>query len=229
MKKHAIIVAGGRGMRMGGSLRKQFLPVGGIPILMHTLNCFYDYSPEINLVLVLPGDDLGYWKRLCEKHHFSLPHFLVEGGPSRFHSVRNGLESIEGEEGLVAIHDGVRPFVTQEIISSGFGEAAILGSAIAVVPLQDSLRKLNPDGNSCFQEREYFRLVQTPQTFQLSKIKQAYKVSELPQFTDDATVYEFQGWQVNLIKGHSTNIKITTPEDLEYADFLVKKKQIQSK
>src|SRR5690606_4615723 len=110
-------------------------------------------------------------KKLCEEFHFSLPHFLVEGGPSRFHSVRKGLDSIDGENGLVAIHDGVRPFVTQEIISSGFEEAAILGSAIAVVPLKDSLRKLNPDGNSSFQAREYYRLVQTPQTFQLSKIK----------------------------------------------------------
>ncbi|MEX2594784.1 MAG: 2-C-methyl-D-erythritol 4-phosphate cytidylyltransferase [Anditalea sp.] len=223
MRKFAIIVAGGSGTRMGASIPKQYLEIGGKPVLMHTLSSFYHNSIDINLILVIPGNDFEFWKKLCDQFDFSIAHKLVEGGSSRFQSVKNGLNSISEAEGLVAIHDGVRPFVNQQVIERGFQEAQRFGSAIAVVPLKDSIRRLSKDGRSCFQKREYFRLVQTPQTFQLSKIKQAFEVAEESHFTDDATVFEHQGWQVNLIAGNAENIKITTPEDIGYAEFLIQK------
>ena len=221
MNKAAILVAGGRGTRMGGPISKQYLPIGGKPVLMHTLEAFYQADPSITLILVLPKDDFSYWKELCHTFKFDLPHQVVAGGNSRFQSVKNGLESISFETGLVAIHDGVRPFVKKEVILESFAQAAISGSAVAVISLKDSLRKLTDDGKSFSKERQYYRLVQTPQTFQIDKIRKAFDTEEIPQFTDDATVYEHQGWQVTLIAGNAENIKITTPEDLEYAEFLI--------
>jgi 2-C-methyl-D-erythritol 4-phosphate cytidylyltransferase len=225
MKKAAVLVAGGKGIRMGGSVSKQYLPIGGKPVLMHTLHRFYAADPEIFLILVLPEPDFLIWEKLCEHHQFSIPHQVIAGGNSRFQSVRNGLSALPFEEGLVAIHDGVRPFVKKEVILESFVEAEKSGSAIAVIDLKDSIRKVGTDGVSTFLERKYFRLVQTPQTFQIGKIKKAFQVEELPQFTDDATVYEYQGWQVSLIQGNAENIKITTPEDLDYADYLLSKKK----
>lgn len=225
MKKYALIVAGGSGTRMGAPIAKQYLPIGGKPVLMHTLEKFHAADPMIDLTLVLPENDFSFWKKLCEDHTFSIPHHLIPGGRSRFQSVKNGLDSISGFDGIVAIHDGVRPFVSREVILESFIQAEEKGSAIAVIPLKDSIRKLTDDGRSVFQERQYFRLVQTPQTFDLSKIKKAFEVQELAQFTDDATVYEHQGWEVNLIAGNLENIKITTPEDMEYADYLIGKKR----
>lgn len=221
MKKAAILVAGGKGTRMGGPVSKQYLPIGGKPVLMHTLEVFAKAEPEVFLILVLPEADFSLWKELCLTHGFFLPHLVIAGGNSRFQSVKNGLNALPFPEGLVAIHDGVRPFVKKEVIIESFDQAEKTGSAIAVVPLKDSIRKISDDGTNTFQERQYFRLVQTPQTFQIKKIKKAFEVSELPQFTDDATVYENQGWQVNLISGNTENIKITTREDLEYAEYLL--------
>ncbi len=224
MKKFALIVAGGNGTRMGAPISKQYLPIGRRPVLMHTLEKFHNTDPMIDLTLVIPEGDFVFWGKLCEEHAFSVPHHLVSGGRSRFQSVKNGLNSISDSQGIVAIHDGVRPFVSREVILESFLEAEKKGSAIAVIPLKDSIRKLTDDGKSVFKERQYYRLVQTPQTFDLSKIKKAFEVQELAQFTDDATVYEHQGWQVHLISGNLENIKITTPEDLEFADFLIGKK-----
>jgi len=219
MKKYAIIVAGGSGLRMGAALPKQYLPVGGKPILMHTLAAFHQYSPEIEVMLVIPEKDFAYWTQLCEEFDFQLPYRLIKGGETRFQSVKNGLDAIEATEGLVAIHDGVRPFVAPQTISESFLIAERTGSAIAVIPLKDSLRKINATGESFFQKRDDYRLVQTPQTFLLHKIKKAFEVKEEPHFTDDATVYENQGWEVSLFEGNVSNIKITTPEDLAYADY----------
>lgn len=221
MEKYAVIVAGGQGTRMGKPLAKQYLPVNGLPILMHSLQKFKTAEPSAELILVIPEGDFLFWKKLCEQYDFTIPHELVAGGASRFQSVRNGLDSIPQANGVVAIHDGVRPFVSEAVIRSSYETAAAEGSAIAVVPVKDSLRKVTDAGGSFFQERQYFRLVQTPQTFQLSKIKQAFEVVEIPQFTDDATVYEHQGWQVSLIPGNLENIKITTPEDLTYGEYLL--------
>ncbi|MFN3802377.1 2-C-methyl-D-erythritol 4-phosphate cytidylyltransferase [Belliella pelovolcani] len=223
MNKYAVIVAGGSGTRMGAPMPKQYLPIGGMPVLMHTLRKFARAVSNIKLILVIPENDFELWTELCEQHQFQIPHQLVAGGKSRFQSVKNGLNMISDHEGLVAIHDGVRPFVEAEVIQSSYEVAAKSGSAIAVVALKDSIRKLQDDGKSVFQERQYFRLVQTPQTFQVSKIKKAFEVPELHTFTDDATVYEHQGWQVELIAGNLENIKITTPEDMVYAEFLLSK------
>lgn len=220
MKKAAILVAGGKGTRMGGTLAKQYLPIGGKPILMRTLEVFYLLDVQIELILVLSGSDFNLWENLCKSHDFLIPHRLVAGGDSRFQSVKNGLNQLSEVTELVAIHDGVRPFVDPKVILESFDVAAKSGSAIAVIPLKDSIRKVTEDGKSYFQERQYFRLVQTPQTFQVKKIKEAFEVDELPQFTDDATVFEHQGWQVELIEGNLENIKITSPEDMSYAEFL---------
>lgn len=224
MRKAAVLVAGGKGSRMGGSVSKQYLAIGGKPVLIHTIQRFYEADPAIFIILVLPETDFQIWEKLCEVYQFSIPHQVIPGGSSRFQSVKRGLNALPFEDGLVAIHDGVRPFVSKEVILNSFTEANKSGSAIAVVDLKDSIRKLGIDGVSTFQERQYFRLVQTPQTFQISKIKKAFQVEELPQFTDDATVYENQGWQVSLISGNPENIKITTPEDLDYADFLLSRR-----
>lgn len=221
MKKFAIIVAGGSGSRMGAALPKQYMSLGGKPVLMRTLSRFHQHSEEIEVILVIPQKDFEFWRQLCRDFDFHLPHRLVTGGHSRFQSVKSGLDAIEETEGLVAIHDGVRPFVTGQVISQSFLEAARSGSAVAVIPLKDSLRKLGAEGRTSYQNRDGFRLVQTPQTFQLHKIKKAFEVEELPAFTDDATVYEHQGWEVSLFEGDAANIKITTPEDMAYAEFLL--------
>lgn len=221
MKKYAIIVAGGSGMRMGAALPKQYLPIGRKPILMHTLSCFHQHPEHIEVILVIPNKDFDFWEQLCVKHGFDVPHRLVSGGASRFQSVKNGLDAIADEDGLVAIHDGVRPFVTEKMISTGFLKASEAGSAVAVVPLKDSLRKLDGKGGSSYQNREEYRLVQTPQTFRLQQIKKAFELGEKPDFTDDATVYEYQGWEVSLVAGDLSNIKITTPEDMAYAEWLL--------
>ncbi|RAI85839.1 2-C-methyl-D-erythritol 4-phosphate cytidylyltransferase [Algoriphagus yeomjeoni] len=221
--KAAILVAGGKGTRMGGPVAKQYMPVAGKPVLMRTLSVFHKVDPTIDLILVLPESDFLYWEDLCAQFKFKIPHRLVAGGNSRFQSVRNGLHSLSTDTKLVAIHDGVRPFVAESVISESFEVAEQAGSAIAVIALKDSIRKLRDDGKSFYEERQYFRLVQTPQTFQVDKIKKAFAVTELQQFTDDATVYENQGWQVTLISGNPENIKITTPEDLGYAEFIAAK------
>ncbi|MCZ8134153.1 MAG: 2-C-methyl-D-erythritol 4-phosphate cytidylyltransferase [Algoriphagus sp.] len=224
MEKSAILVAGGRGTRMGTSISKQYIPIGGKPVLMHTLEAFHRADSQIQLILVLPKDDFEFWKNLCFQYDFTLAHQVVAGGATRFQSVKNGLDAISTSSGLVAIHDAVRPFVSEEVIKQSFVQAQESGSAIAVVSLKDSLREVSAEGYSQFRERHKFRLVQTPQTFQLEKIKKAFETPEREEFTDDATVYEFQGWQVTLIEGNMENIKLTTPEDLEYAEFLLSRK-----
>ena len=221
MNKAAVLVAGGKGMRMGTSLPKQYLPLAGKPVLMHTLEKFFSADPSLLLILVLPKDDFEYWNSLCVSHAFVLPHQLVPGGESRFQSVKNGLMALPFQEGLVAIHDGVRPFVSEKVIQNSFELAAEKGSAIPVVALKDALRKVETSGESSFQDRAHFRLVQTPQTFQLKPLLQAFAVEELAIFTDDATVYEHQGWKISLIEGNPENIKLTTPEDLAFAEFLM--------
>jgi len=221
MNKAAVLVAGGKGMRMGTALSKQYLPLAGKPVLMHTLERFFLTDPSLLLILVLPKEDFEYWNNLCASHSFDLPHRLVAGGSSRFQSVKNGLMALPFQHGLVAIHDGVRPFVSEKVIQKSFEIAAEKGSAIPVVALKDSLRKVSTSGESSFQDRTHFRLVQTPQTFQLDKIREAFGTEELPIISDDAMVYEHQGWELSLFEGNLENIKLTTPEDLEYADFLL--------
>jgi 2-C-methyl-D-erythritol 4-phosphate cytidylyltransferase len=219
-KEYAIIVAGGKGTRIKSTLPKQFLEIGGLPVLMHTMNAFYRYSPEVTIILVLPKDDFETWDDLCRKHRFNAPFQLQEGGDTRFQSVRNGLKVIHGE-GLVAIHDGVRPLVSEDIIGASFRLAAVHHSAVASVRLKESIRMSDQDTTRAM-DRSRFRLVQTPQTFLVSLIKRAYEIKEVESLTDDASVAEMSGHRISLFEGSYENIKITTPEDLVIAEALLR-------
>ncbi|KAA9347056.1 2-C-methyl-D-erythritol 4-phosphate cytidylyltransferase [Larkinella humicola] len=216
--RYVIIVAGGSGSRMGVTMPKQFLPIGGLPILMHTIRRFRVYSSAVQILVVLPAEQIPVWEALCRQYQFEEPVLVIPGGKTRFQSVRNGLEQIRAADGLVAVHDGVRPFVTPELIRSGFETADRTGSAVACVPLKDSVRLVQPDGSSLAVDRTSYRLIQTPQTFQLILFKDAFRASEQSFFTDCASVVEYAGYPITLIDGSYDNIKITTPEDLEISE-----------
>lgn len=219
--QYALIVAGGQGSRMQSATPKQFLPLAGTPVLMHTIKQFYNYSSAVKLIVVLPEKELIQWEKLKKKHRFNIPHTVVCGGATRFQSVKNGLASITDAEALVAIHDGVRPLISVDVIANSFKIAENHGNAIASVPLKDSIRKI--EGNDSYAEdRAKFRLIQTPQTFKLSLIKKAFEVPEQAFFTDDASVLENTGERIILIDGSYDNIKITTPEDLIVAEALLR-------
>lgn len=220
MQKYVVIVAGGSGTRMKREIPKQFIPVAGKPILMHTLEAFYKVSNHISIILVLPESQLPGWKSLCTQYNFLLPHTTTAGGKTRFHSVKNGLAQITGQ-GLVAIHDGVRPLVTPQIILNSFAVAEKQGNAVTAVALKDSIRWAK-DGENKVMNRNEYQLIQTPQTFRISLIKNAFEQDYDPRFTDDATVLEATGARINLIAGDYSNIKITTPEDLIVAGSLLK-------
>lgn len=222
--EYALIVAGGKGTRIKSSVPKQFLELNGLPILMHTIDAFYRYSEKINVILVLPKDDFQLWNELVEKHQFSKKFLLQEGGDSRFQSVKKGLEKIEGD-GLVAIHDGVRPLVSEDIIGASFRLAAVHKSAVAAVRLKESIRVSDQD-NTKAVDRSKFRLIQTPQTFPVSVIKKAYETREDETLTDDASVAERAGLTISLFEGSYRNIKITTEEDLIIAKALFDSKQL---
>ncbi|MEO0552835.1 MAG: 2-C-methyl-D-erythritol 4-phosphate cytidylyltransferase [Bacteroidota bacterium] len=222
-QEFAIIVAGGKGTRMKSNTPKQFMLLNGLPVLMHTLNSFFDYSNNINTILVLPEDDLETWEELCSQYNYTNAVTMVTGGESRFQSVRNGLNKIEEYSGLVAIHDGVRPLVGKDIIGASYRLAAVHGSAVAAVRLKESLRKTDQD-NTKAVDRSNFRMIQTPQTFDLELIKKAYEIKEESSLTDDASVAEKSGHVISLFEGSYSNIKITTPEDIIIAEALIKDK-----
>jgi 2-C-methyl-D-erythritol 4-phosphate cytidylyltransferase len=219
MKEYALIVAGGKGTRIKSVLPKQFLELQGKPILLHTLEAFIHYSAALSIVLVLPEEDFKIWEEICRKFHFKTPVILQKGGETRFQSVRNGLDKIQGE-GLVAIHDGVRPLVSADLIGASFRLAAVHGSAVAAVRLKESIRMTDQD-NTKAMDRSRFRLIQTPQTFDVQLIKNAYQLKEDPTLTDDASVAERSGHVISLFEGSYENIKITTPEDLIVAEALM--------
>ena len=220
---YAIVVAGGSGSRMKSNLLKQFLPIGGLPILMHTINRFLDYPKTIKIILVLPEQEIVTWGNLCQVYGYENKEVkVVVGGKSRFQSVKNGLESIEDTVGLVAIHDGVRPFLNKSIIDEGFRTAMEKGNAIVTVPLKDSIRFVNGGENKAL-DRNNYQLVQTPQTFNLATLKKSYNIEEEAHFTDDASVVEYSGEKITTIKGSYENIKITTPEDLALGAAIIKK------
>ena len=221
---YAVVVAGGSGSRMQNNTPKQFLLLGGKPVLLHTLEAFHHYNPAINIILVLPPSQTARWKELKKEHNCRVPHAVAEGGESRFRSVKNGLALVP-MEAVVAIHDGVRPFVSPEMLREGFATAMETGSAIATVPLKESVRELLAEG-SIAKDRSRYCLVQTPQTFQAGIIKKAYRTPESPQFTDCASVAEADGNKVSLISGSYQNIKITTPEDLLLAEMLINTKEL---
>ncbi len=220
MKKYAVIVAGGSGQRMGAEQPKQFLPLAGRPILMHTVARFHTFDPTIVLIVVLPAADRATWEDLCARHQFAVPLRVTSGGPTRSDSVRNGLALIEDDHSLVAIHDGVRPLVTATQLAQSYAVAADRGCAIAAVPLKDSIRRVQGTHTTA-ADRAAFRLVQTPQTFRTADIKAAYAAVGAGSYTDDATVAEQFGLPIFLTDGSYSNLKITTPEDLLVAEALL--------
>ena len=215
MRKTIIIVAGGKGKRMGGDLPKQFVPLCGRPVLMHTLDVFHQWDASVEIILVIPEDFASYWAMLCQELNYHIPHRVVYGGETRFHSVQNGLREVEGD-GLVAIHDGVRPFVTSRVITHCFAAAEANGAAIPVIPMIESVREVK-DGESRPFDRNRLCIVQTPQVSRTEWLRKAYQQPYDTQFTDDASVLEAAGYKVCIVEGNRENIKITTPIDLQYA------------
>jgi 2-C-methyl-D-erythritol 4-phosphate cytidylyltransferase len=222
--KYAIIVAGGSGTRMGASLPKQFLLLNNKPILVHTIERFLEI-PDISIVLVLPKAYFSEWEKISNSYSLGLQAItFLEGGKTRFESVKNGLKSITKTEGLVAVHDAVRPFVSKDKIMASFEMAFAKGSSVLAVSSKDSLRIIDGTKNKSLP-REKVYVIQTPQTFKLEILKEAYLQAESELFTDDASVVESAGYPIHLITGEYSNIKITDPEDLEFAQILISKQK----
>lgn len=219
MDLYVVIVAGGSGKRMGADIPKQFLNLAGRPVLMHTIERFKSFNDAIEIITVLPENQLRYWVDLQKKHSFDVPHTLVKGGLHRFISVKNGLKFVNTPS-LVAIHDGVRPFVTVDTIKRCFETAEKLGNAIPAVSPSDSLRMLTDKGSMPLN-RMHVKQIQTPQVFNAELIKKAYLQEYITEFTDDATVLEKMGETINMVDGNRENIKITNPEDLLISSALL--------
>lgn len=219
---YIIIVAGGKGMRMGADIPKQFIPVGGKPVLMRTMERFHEYDAALNIILVLPESQQAYWKALCEEYNFAIPHTIVNGGATRFDSSKNGLAAIPDDaEGVVGIHDGVRPFVSVSVIEDCFEAARDEYAVIPVLPVTDTIRYIDAHGGGRNVQRSDYRIVQTPQVFDISLLKRAYNQPYQDSFTDDASVVESLGCQVSMVEGNRENIKLTTPFDLKIAETLL--------
>lgn len=221
MEKYLIVVAGGKGLRMGGAVPKQFLPIKGKPVLMRTLETFSSCCNEMKFVVVLPEEQQSYWKHLCHEYAFAVPHAVASGGETRFHSVKNGLALIPEGEGVVGVHDGVRPFVASEVIRECYARAEETEAVIPVVDVVETVRHLLPEGGSQTVPRNEYKLVQTPQVFTVELLKRAYSQDYVPEFTDDASVVEALGHSVSLVPGNRENIKLTTPFDLKIAEALI--------
>ena len=233
---YVIIVAGGKGLRMGSDIPKQFLPIGGKPVLMRTIERFREYSADLQIILVLPEAQQQYWRELCQQYDFPLPkqgeseglYLLANGGETRFHSVQNGLALIPDDaEGVVGVHDGVRPFPSVDVIRRCYETAREKKAVIPVVPVVETLRHINSpsrsggDGGGFTVPRDEYRLVQTPQTFDIQLLKAANRQPYNDGFTDDASVVESYGHPVTLVDGNRENIKITTPYDIVVAEALI--------
>jgi 2-C-methyl-D-erythritol 4-phosphate cytidylyltransferase len=201
---------------MGSDLPKQFLPLHGKPLLMHTLEVFYRWDGNARLTLALPDMHRSYWEMLCRELNWRVPHWIVAGGETRFHSVRNALETVEDCD-WVGVHDGVRPLVAPEVIEACFRGAAQHGAALPAVPVAESLRECDGERNRAV-DRTRYRLVQTPQVFRRDWLEEAYRQPYSPLFTDDASVVEALGRNIHLVSGNPENIKITTPADLLVAE-----------
>ena len=218
---YIIIVAGGKGLRMGSDIPKQFLPIGGKPVLMRTLERFREYSDDIQIILVLPEAQQEYWHQLCDEYHFDVEYTLANGGQTRFHSVQNGLAKVPDDaQGVVGVHDGVRPFPSIEVIKNCYETACTAKAVIPVIPVVETVRQLDGDSSQTVP-RDQYRLVQTPQTFDIQLLKAANKQPYNDGFTDDASVVEAFGHKITLVEGNRENIKITTPYDLKIAEVLI--------
>jgi len=219
VKKQVIIVAGGLGERMNSPIPKQFIEIFGKPILMHTIQKFYDYLNTINIIVVLPKTQIEHWISLCKTHNFNIAHQIIKGGLKRFYSVKNGL-SLAEENGLIAVHDAVRPLVSNDTINRVFTFAEKQGNAIAVEEIDDSIRQIK-DENNFPVDRNSFRRIQTPQCFHFDILRKAYGRDFQDSFTDDATVVESLGTKIYLVQGNKENIKITHPVDLKIVEVLI--------
>ena len=230
MKRYLIVVAGGKGQRMGGALPKQFQLLGERPVIMVTLERLHAIDNTLKFILVLPLEYIALWDELCAKYEFSLPVTVVAGGNTRFHSVQNGLSMIEdSDEALVGVHDAVRPFVSQKVLDDAFREAWINGAAIPMIDIQDSVRQIiGAGGASQAVPRDRYRLVQTPQVFRLSLLRKAYSQRYVEAFTDDASVVEAMGERVYAVEGNRENIKLTTPFDMMVAKTIIETYSNQS-
>ena len=218
---YVIIVAGGKGLRMGSDIPKQFLPIGGKPVLMRTLERFRAYSSDLQIILVLPEAQQDYWRQLCEEYHFDVEYQLANGGQTRFHSVQNGLALVPDDaEGVVGVHDGVRPFPSIEVIRNCYEIAREKKAVIPVIPVVETVRHLE-NKDSVTVPRSDYRLVQTPQTFDIQLLKAANHQPYNDSFTDDASVVESYGHAITLVEGNRENIKITTPYDMKIAEVLI--------
>lgn len=219
---YVIIVAGGKGLRMGSDTPKQFLPIGGKPVLMRTIERFYQYSKELSVIVVLPREQQAQWRVLCERHHFNLAHAVADGGGTRYESCQNGLAAIPDDaDGVVGFHDGVRPFVSVEVIERCFETARAEKAVIPTLPVTDTLRHINAQGDGRNVLRSEYRIVQTPQTFDIALAKRAFGQPGRETFTDDASVIEALGHSVSMVDGNRENIKITTPFDLVLAEAML--------
>jgi len=218
---YIIIVAGGKGLRMGSDIPKQFLPIGGKPVLMRTLERFRQYSPTLQIILVLPKAQQDYWQKLCKEYAFDIDYQLADGGETRFHSVQNGLAKIpDNAQGVVGVHDGVRPFPSIDVIRNCYETAREKKAVIPVIPVVETVRHLKGDTSVTVPRNEY-RLVQTPQTFDIQLLKAANRQPYNDGFTDDASVVETFGFNITFVEGNRENIKITTPYDLKIAEVLI--------
>lgn len=215
-----IIVAGGSGIRMKSIIPKQFMLLNNKPILLHTISAFLRYDAKMSIILVLPDEQISTWKSICNKFSFNTPHKIVKGGNTRFDSVKNGINIID-ESCIIAIHDGVRPLVSNNTISNAFNAAQKFGTAIPVVAINDSIRKITKNTNKSLNRNNY-KIVQTPQCFKSDILKKAYAQPYSDAFTDDASVVEKLGKKIFIIEGNIENIKITTPQDLKIAESLMK-------
>lgn len=217
-KQSVIIVAGGKGLRVGGELPKQFRSIAGEPMLIHAIRAFNQYDYRMRIVVVVPEEAQSLWSQLCEEYRFFISHTVVSGGETRFHSVKNGLKNIPEDE-IVGVHDGARPFVTTGLIGRCFDKA--FENQCGVIPVVDeanSVRQLTETG-SRIVDRKLLKLVQTPQVFPAKDLKKAYETAFDPSFTDDASVAEKSGIDIQLVEGEEANIKITTPFDMALAEY----------
>lgn len=219
LQKTVIIVAGGSGTRMKSLQPKQFLRLKNTPLLMHTMRVFYDWDASISIRLVLPENQMERWNTLCGEFNFTLPHQVIPGGDTRFYSVKNALHGLSAE-GLVAVHDGVRPLVSQKTIAGAFQTAVEQGSAVPVVPLTESVREI-VDSGTISRPRKHYLSVQTPQVFRSEWLLKAYQTAYSEHFTDDASVVEAAGYTIHTCAGNDENIKVTSPKDLLIAASLI--------
>ena len=220
LKRFAIIVAGGSGTRMQAGVPKQFLLLEGRPILMYSMECLYRTGSEITVVL--PNGEHNHWQSLIKEYNFKVPHKIASGGTTRNRSVFNGLQTIDDNEALVAVHDAARPLLKPELVEKLFELALHRGNAIPVIPVRESLRRINSTKNKAVNRAEIFA-VQTPQVFKVNLLKEAFAGNSDTTFTDEASLIESVGFTVFSVQGDRDNIKITFPEDIHVASILLKK------